>query len=310
MASSSNNIYVPMFSGEHFDHWSVKMKTVLISQDLWEYVEEGYEAPNPTTMLTSEQKHQFRENRRNDGKALSIIQRGLSSSFFPRILNAKTAEEAWDILHKEFQMNFKMDASTTAPQKVDYASRPEPMLSSSPTHLYEDGITHILGKPLDHLARSKSHIKSTNHMKDSSATDPDITHLDEEGITPLLGVPFYDLVLSKAHMKPAYHMRFPPRMDSALPLVTVPAIIKCFGKTWEGNFCGDRTPKGFDSSWRKFVDDNNLVVGDALVFELLESSYVKVMFKVQILRCAIPPELQELINKRRAESQVITIDDE
>lgn len=70
------------------------------------------------------------------------------------------------------------------------------------------------------------------------------------------------------------------------------------------------TPKCFDSSWRKFVDDNNLVVGDALIFELLESSSVKVMFKVQFLSCAIPPELQEQINKSRAERQAIIIDDE
>lgn len=93
-----------MFSGEHFDHWSVKMKTILISEDLWEYVEDGYETPNPTLMLTAEQKQQLRENRKNDAKALSIIQRGVSSRFFRTILNAKTAKEAWDNLHKELQV--------------------------------------------------------------------------------------------------------------------------------------------------------------------------------------------------------------
>ncbi|XP_022896555.1 B3 domain-containing protein Os06g0112300-like isoform X6 [Olea europaea var. sylvestris] len=256
MSSSSKDIYIPMFSGEHFDHWSVKMKTILISEDLWEYVEDGYEAPNPTLMLTAEQKQQLRENRKNDAKALSIIQRGVSSRFFRTILNAKTAKEAWDNLHKELQ-------------KVEGTSKPKPMLSS-----------------------------------------PDIYHLDEEGITPLLELPFYDLMLSKAHVGPTYQMSFPPSLDSKLPSTTVPSIIKCFGKTWELKFCGDMTPKCFDSSWRKFVDDNNLVVGDALIFELLESSSVKVMFKVQFLSCAIPPELQEQINKSRAERQAIIIDDE
>ncbi|XP_022896553.1 B3 domain-containing protein Os06g0112300-like isoform X4 [Olea europaea var. sylvestris] len=286
MSSSSKDIYIPMFSGEHFDHWSVKMKTILISEDLWEYVEDGYEAPNPTLMLTAEQKQQLRENRKNDAKALSIIQRGVSSRFFRTILNAKTAKEAWDNLHKELQM----DASTIAAQKVDNSPRMEPMLSSSSTPLIE-------------------HVEGTSKPK-PMLSSPDIYHLDEEGITPLLELPFYDLMLSKAHVGPTYQMSFPPSLDSKLPSTTVPSIIKCFGKTWELKFCGDMTPKCFDSSWRKFVDDNNLVVGDALIFELLESSSVKVMFKVQFLSCAIPPELQEQINKSRAERQAIIIDDE
>ncbi|KAL2478451.1 B3 domain-containing protein [Forsythia ovata] len=150
-----------------------------------------------------------------------------------------------------------------------------------------------------------------------------IYDLDKEEITPLIGEPFYDLVLSKSHIHPVYDMSFPPALDSLLPSTTVPLIIRCFGKTWEVKFCGERRPKGFDSSWRKFVDDSNLVAGDALVFELLESTSVKVMFKVQILRCTIPPELQELINKRKAEfelqelknkgkakSEIIIIDDD
>ncbi|CAA2990754.1 B3 domain-containing Os04g0386900-like [Olea europaea subsp. europaea] len=183
-----------------------------------------------------------------------------------------------------------MDASTIAAQKVDNSPRMEPMLSSSSTPLIE-------------------HVEGTSKPK-PMLSSPDIYHLDEEGITPLFELPFYDLLLSKAHVGPTYQMSFPPSLDSKLPSTTVPAIIKCFGKTWELKFCGDMTPKCFDSSWRKFVDDNNLVVGDALIFELLESSSVKVMFKVQFLSCAIPPELQEQINKSRAERQAIIIDDE
>lgn len=33
----------PMFDGESYDYRSIKMKTLLISQDLQEIVEEGYE---------------------------------------------------------------------------------------------------------------------------------------------------------------------------------------------------------------------------------------------------------------------------
>ncbi|CAI9769684.1 unnamed protein product [Fraxinus pennsylvanica] len=210
-----------------------------------------------------------------------------------------------------------MDASNTAAQKVDDAPRPEPMLSSFSTSLIEHGSTPLVEKPSDDFLHSKSNIEPTHLLKVEGTSKPepmlsipDTTHLDEEGITPLLELPFYHLQLSKAHVGPTYQMSFPPSLDSRLPSTTVPAIIKCFGKTWEVKFCGDTTPKGFDSSWRKFVDDNNLVVGDALIFELLEISFVKVMFKVQFLRCAIPPDVLEVINKSRAERQVITIDDE
>ena len=49
--------------------------------------------------------------------------------------------------------------------------------------------------------------------------------------------------------------------------------------------------KKFDTSWRSFVDDNNLKVGDACVFELEENNSKSIVFKVQILRGDIPPEL-------------------
>ena len=32
-----------IFDGENYDYWSIKMKTLLISQDLWEIVVEGCE---------------------------------------------------------------------------------------------------------------------------------------------------------------------------------------------------------------------------------------------------------------------------
>ncbi|KAL6124654.1 hypothetical protein ACLB2K_077166 [Fragaria x ananassa] len=44
-------------------------------------------------------------------------------------------------------------------------------------------------------------------------------------------------------------------------------------------------------SWKAFVDDNNLKVGDGCVFELMECSGTKLMFRVQILRGDIPAEL-------------------
>ncbi|KAL2461376.1 DUF4219 domain-containing protein [Abeliophyllum distichum] len=183
MAGLSNNIYVPIFSGEHFDHWSVKMRTVLMSEDLWECVEEGYEAPNPTRTLTTEEKQRFRENRKNDAKALSLIQRGLSSSYFPRILDAGTAKEAWDILHNEFQANVKVDATAMAPEQVDNELRKDPTSSSAKTHLDEHGTTPLLGETFHDLTDSSPTVFYSRTLTATAMADLD----KEENYTPCWG---------------------------------------------------------------------------------------------------------------------------
>jgi hypothetical protein len=48
---------------------------------------------------------------------------------------------------------------------------------------------------------------------------------------------------------------------------------------------GQNRGKLFDSNgWGNFVKDNNLKLGDACVFELMEHSKDKIVFQVQILR--------------------------
>jgi len=36
---------VPIFEGEAYEFWSIQMKTLYISQDLWDLVENGYKIP-------------------------------------------------------------------------------------------------------------------------------------------------------------------------------------------------------------------------------------------------------------------------
>lgn len=33
---------IPVFSGENYDMWNIKMRTLLLSQGLWDIVENGY----------------------------------------------------------------------------------------------------------------------------------------------------------------------------------------------------------------------------------------------------------------------------
>ncbi|KAA8520099.1 hypothetical protein F0562_014355 [Nyssa sinensis] len=113
MASTSNSIlsvqqqYIPLFDGKNYDFWFVKMKTILLSLDLWELVEKGYVEPNSSTTLAGAQQSQLKMQQQKNASALSKIQQGVSDSIFPIIMRATTAKEAWGILQQQFQGNLK-----------------------------------------------------------------------------------------------------------------------------------------------------------------------------------------------------------
>lgn len=112
MASSSGatmaQSMVPVFAGENYDIWSIKMRTLLLSQGLWDIVENGYQEYSAGETLTAEQKKSLAEDRMSDAKALFLIQQGVAESLFPRIIGAKKSKEAWDKLKEEFQGSQKV----------------------------------------------------------------------------------------------------------------------------------------------------------------------------------------------------------
>ena len=109
MANQNESLPIPTFAGDHYDQWCVKMKTIFKSQDLWEYVDDGYEELEASTSdLNAQQLKTLKEHRRKDAKALSYIQQGVSPDIFSRIMGANKAKEAWEILQKEFQGNLKV----------------------------------------------------------------------------------------------------------------------------------------------------------------------------------------------------------
>ncbi|KAH7519115.1 hypothetical protein JRO89_XSUnG0132800 [Xanthoceras sorbifolium] len=87
------------------------MKTLFISQDLWDLIEDEYEELESTTVLASwsdAKKKEFKENKKKDAKALFFIQQGVSKTIFPRISFASKSKEAWEILKVEFQGSEKV----------------------------------------------------------------------------------------------------------------------------------------------------------------------------------------------------------
>ena len=91
---SSVSMSVPVFNGDNYDFWSIKMKTFFQSQDLWEIVEDG--------CGTS------KDEKKKGSKALFFLQQALADEMFPRIMGATSAKEAWDILKEEFHGSEKI----------------------------------------------------------------------------------------------------------------------------------------------------------------------------------------------------------
>lgn len=71
------------------------MRTMFISQELWELVETGYD--------DSDDEKKLKDNRKRDAKALFFLQQAVSEEIFSGISAAKTSKEAWQILKTEFQ---------------------------------------------------------------------------------------------------------------------------------------------------------------------------------------------------------------
>ncbi|GMP62414.1 hypothetical protein CsSME_00024529 [Camellia sinensis var. sinensis] len=80
---------IPIFDGTNYKIWSVKMKTLLLSMDLWDTVQNGYDDESN------------KEKQQKDAAALYHIQQGVSDQIFPRIKDATKAKQAWGILSKE-----------------------------------------------------------------------------------------------------------------------------------------------------------------------------------------------------------------
>ncbi|XP_076882598.1 uncharacterized protein LOC143531103 [Bidens hawaiensis] len=94
MSEPTANTSIPVFKGDGYEHWNIRMKTILMSKDLWELVETGVPKGNA---------NQLREAKKKDAKAMALIQQGVADQLFSRIAGASTAKETWDTLRIEFQ---------------------------------------------------------------------------------------------------------------------------------------------------------------------------------------------------------------
>lgn len=93
MASSNNNFHalLPKLNGNNYHHWSVQLKVLFESQDLWGIVENGI----------NESANQ--ESKKMDRKALFIIYQVVDEVIFERISSSTSSKEAWDMLYRTYR---------------------------------------------------------------------------------------------------------------------------------------------------------------------------------------------------------------
>lgn len=90
---------IPLFNGENYNFWSIKMRVVLqATQQLWDVVDKGIPQTEATTSTqtstASTQTSTQVDWTQKDAEALAKIHLAVTDTIFPRIMNATSAKQA------------------------------------------------------------------------------------------------------------------------------------------------------------------------------------------------------------------------
>ncbi|XP_073219704.1 uncharacterized protein [Cicer arietinum] len=105
---ASNNIALPappVFTGNNYEIWSVKMRTQLRAYDLWEVVETTTEPPPLQENPTIAQMRYHSEQVAKRDKAITILHSAVNDDVFMRISHLETTKQVWEKLEEEFFRN-------------------------------------------------------------------------------------------------------------------------------------------------------------------------------------------------------------
>ncbi|CAL5331002.1 unnamed protein product [Camellia sinensis] len=143
-------------------------------------------------------------------------------------------------------------------------------------------------------------------LKNQCMLDSGTAESEVDEFWPLSGKPYFHVFLSKSQLKPLYQLHLPVKAHPVLPSSRIPVVLTYRGKNWEIILHGDSSRKRFDPpSWRTFASDNDLKVGDACLFELVEFSSSNHKFRVQILRGDFPSVLLERVNGETPNTPIV-----
>ena len=137
------NIHLPMFNGRNYDYWSITMRALFVSQDLWEFVEDGFEEPaneEEFEDLTQAERELLKSNKKKDSKALFLLYQAVHESVFPRIAAAKRSREAWETLKTSYQGMEKVKTTKLQLLRRDYET-----LCMKELDTIDSFFTHVIG---------------------------------------------------------------------------------------------------------------------------------------------------------------------
>ncbi|XP_031387213.1 uncharacterized protein LOC116200504 [Punica granatum] len=98
----------PVFDGENYQAWAVKITAFMEGCDLWEAVEEDYKVaplPNNPTMA---QIKLHKEKKTRKAKAKSCLYAAVSPTIFTRVMRLESAKAIWDYLKEEYEGDEKI----------------------------------------------------------------------------------------------------------------------------------------------------------------------------------------------------------
>ena len=108
MQSDNSVLTLPIFQGENYHLWAIRMEAFLDASDLWEAVEEDYEVgPLLENSLLNQIKF-HKERKQQKSKAKSCLFFAVSPAIFTRIVTLKLAKAIWDFLKQEYERNEKI----------------------------------------------------------------------------------------------------------------------------------------------------------------------------------------------------------
>ena len=91
---ASGNIPLPIFTGENFDLWKLKLKTYFIAQKLWDVVKTGYNKSDSDVTLSETERKKLEDYEQKDAQALFVLQQAVDESIARRIMDADTTKKA------------------------------------------------------------------------------------------------------------------------------------------------------------------------------------------------------------------------
>lgn len=103
MSNVMGQMSLPRLTKANYENWSIQMKALLGSQEMWEVIEEGFEEPTNTTGYTAAQNKALKEARLKDKAALYMLFRAVDESGFEKIAGATNSKGAWDTLERVFK---------------------------------------------------------------------------------------------------------------------------------------------------------------------------------------------------------------